>query len=71
LLLNSSPITMLTHPLAECVEKMLIGGRRLVPRNAMRACCARRERPRGGRRSAAEQRDELAAFGSLSLICPR
>src|SRR5215831_19370322 len=29
LLLNSSPITMLTHPLAECVEKMLVGGRRL------------------------------------------
>jgi len=57
---------VLAHPLAECIEEMLVGGRRLgaeerdacVRDQSLRLLRLRDQRPRC--RRAAEQRDELA-----------
>jgi hypothetical protein len=64
-------ITMLPHPLAECIEEMLVGGRGLgaEERDAggydqtVRLLCARRERPSG---RAADERNELAPSHSIT-----
>jgi len=62
------PITLLTHPLAEGVEKMLVGARRLgAEERDTRLLRPRRERPRS--RRAAKQRYELAASHRRMLPC--